>query len=61
MGLGDLQATAIQGPFPGAEIQATLANGMLMHNFSFKPAWTFGAKIFFTFLLCLNSFTLTVE
>lgn len=44
-GSGDLKATAIQNPFPGVEIQATLANGILMKNFSYKPAWTFGANV----------------
>lgn len=47
-GEGDLKATAIQNPFPGVEIQATIANGILEHNFSYKPAWTFGANVFFT-------------
>jgi adenylate cyclase len=52
-GLGDLQATAIQNPFPGVEIQATLVNGILLGNFSYKPAWIFGAQLFLTFLLGL--------
>ncbi|EKD70313.1 MAG: hypothetical protein ACD_46C00572G0003 [uncultured bacterium] len=56
-GLGDLKATAIQNPFPGVEIQATLANGLLENNFSYKPAWTFGANIFLTFLFgCIAAF-----
>lgn len=44
-GLGDLKATAIQTPYPGVEIQATLANGILENNFSAKPAWALGANI----------------
>tara|TARA_R110000868_G_scaffold76328_7_gene219558 strand:- start:1233 stop:3434 length:2202 start_codon:yes stop_codon:yes gene_type:complete len=52
-GLGDLKATAIQNPFPGVEIQATLANGILDNNFSYRPAWTYGANIVITMLLGL--------
>lgn len=46
-GLGDLKATAIQNPFPGVEIQATIVNGILEQQFSYQPAWTFGANLFF--------------
>lgn len=49
-GLGDLQATSVQNPFPGVEIQATLVNGMLENNFSYIPAWTYGADIFLSIL-----------
>ncbi len=49
-GLGDLQATPVDNPFPGVEVQATLVNGMLDHLFSYKPAWTIGANIFLTLL-----------
>src|SRR5207248_11054144 len=52
-GLGDLQDTAIQNPFPGVEVQATLVNGILQNNFSYIPAWTFGANIMLTLLLGL--------
>lgn len=52
-GLGDLQATAIQSPFPGVEIQATIANGILKNNFSFQPAWVLGAKIVITIIFGL--------
>jgi adenylate cyclase len=52
-GLGDLQATAAENPFPGVEIQATIANGILLNNFSYIPAWSFGAQIFFTLLFGL--------
>lgn len=44
-GLGDLKPTAIENPFPGVEIQATLANGILTNSFSYVPAWTFGANL----------------
>lgn len=52
-GLGDLQATAVQNPFPGVEIQATLLNGLLKNNFSYIPAWTFGANLAITILFGL--------
>ncbi|MDR3492648.1 MAG: adenylate/guanylate cyclase domain-containing protein [Gammaproteobacteria bacterium] len=50
-GLGDIQATAIQGAFPGVEIQATIADGILENNFSYKPAWVSGAEVFMTMIL----------
>lgn len=52
-GLGDLKATAIENPFPGVEIQATIANGLLLNNFSYIPAWTMGANVFLTIILGL--------
>lgn len=52
-GLGDLHATAIQNPFPGVELQATIANGILLNQFSYMPAWTYGANLFFTILFGL--------
>jgi adenylate cyclase len=52
-GLGDMHATAIESPFPGVEIQATLANGLLLNNFSQKPAWAYGASFVLTLLLGL--------
>jgi adenylate cyclase len=54
-GLGDLQATAIQSPFPGVEIQATIANGLLNNQFSYIPAWTLGANIFLVIVLGLTA------
>jgi len=53
-GQGDLKTTAIQSVFPGIEIQATIADGILTDNFSFKPAWSEGAEVFIT--LCLGIF-----
>lgn len=50
-GLGDLKTTAIQNAFPGIEIHATIADGILTHHFSYKPAWALGAEISITFLL----------
>lgn len=52
-GVGDLKATAIQNPFPGVEIQASVANGLLLNNFSYKPAWVYGANFFIIGLLGL--------
>lgn len=54
-GLGDLKATAIQNPFPGVEIQASMANGILMDNFSYRPGWTFGANLVLTILFGIIS------
>ncbi|MDX1901649.1 MAG: adenylate/guanylate cyclase domain-containing protein [Gammaproteobacteria bacterium] len=48
-GLGDLKAAAIQNIFPGVEIQATIAAGILDDDFSERPAWATGAEIFLTF------------
>ena len=50
-GLGDLRATAIQGVFPGVEIQATIADSILKDHYSYKPAWTLGTEIFITIFL----------
>lgn len=50
LGSGDLKPTAIQNPFPGVEIQATLVNGILLNKFSYKPAWALGANLFLTLL-----------
>jgi adenylate cyclase len=53
IGLGDLHATSIQGVFPGVEIQASIAYGILQNSFSYKPAWSLGAEIAITTLLGL--------
>jgi adenylate cyclase len=50
-GLGDLRATAIQGVYPGVEVQASIADGILDNNFSYKPEWTAGAEIAITAVL----------
>jgi adenylate cyclase len=50
-GLGDLRATSIQGVYPGVEIQASIADGILTNNFSYKPEWTRGAEIALTVLV----------
>jgi adenylate cyclase len=53
-GLGDLPATAIQSAYPGVEIHATVADGILSHNFSLKPAWSLGAEVFLTVFLGIS-------
>lgn len=52
-GLGDLKATAIQNPFPGVEIQASVASGILQDEFSYRPAWTYGANVTLALILGL--------
>ena len=52
-GLGDLQPSSVQNPFPGVEIQATIANGILLKQFSYKPAWTVGLDASITVLFGL--------
>jgi len=50
-GLGDLRGTAIEGVYPGVEVQATIADGILSNNFYSKPEWTHGTEIFITLIL----------
>lgn len=50
-GLGDLKATSVESAYPGVEIQATIADGILTDNFAYKPAWGLGAEVFLTILL----------
>lgn len=52
-GLGDLHPTTVQNPFPGVEIQATVARGILHNTFSYVPAWALGASIAITLLIGL--------
>lgn len=52
-GLGDLQPASVQNPFPGVEIQASIAHGILLKEFSYRPAWTVGAEALATFILGL--------
>ncbi len=47
-GLGDLKPTAIQNVFPGIEIQATMAAGILDDVFSIQPDWAQGFEILLT-------------
>ncbi len=53
VGLGDLKPTSIQTSFPGLEIHATVADGILKNDFLQKPAWSLGAEIILTFILGL--------
>lgn len=48
IGLSDLKATSAQNIFPGVEIQATIADGILKNNFSYRPNWSLGAELFLT-------------
>lgn len=49
-GLSDLRPTAVQNVFPGVEVQATIADGILTDNYSYRPAWTTGAEMLLTFV-----------
>ncbi len=51
IGLGDLQSTAIQNAFPGVEVHATIADGILTNNFAYTPPWASGAQLAITVLL----------
>jgi adenylate cyclase len=46
IGLGDVKATAIQSTFPGVEIHATIADGILKKMFPYRPDWAVGAEVF---------------
>lgn len=52
-GLGDLHAAAVQAVYPGVEVQASIANGILNNAFSYKPAWSLGAELFATVIVGL--------
>lgn len=52
-GEGDIKPTAIDIAFPGVEIQATLALGLLKNSFAYRPAWTYGEQIVMTIILGL--------
>jgi adenylate cyclase len=54
IGLGDLKSTGIQSSFPGLEINATVADGILKNDFPQKPAWSLGAEIVLTLILGLT-------
>lgn len=49
-GEGDIKSTSIDIAFPGVEIQATIALGLLQNTFAYKPAWTYGEQIILTLL-----------
>lgn len=52
-GLGDVRATAAQSAFPGVEIQATIAHGILNDYFSYRPDWARGAEVACTLIFGL--------
>ena len=49
--MGELKATAVENVFPGVEIQASVAEGILTDQFAHRPAWIFGAELFITLIL----------
>jgi len=53
IGINDLKPTAIQSAFPGIEINATVADGLLKNNFPYKPAWGLGAEALLILILGL--------
>jgi adenylate cyclase len=50
-GEGDIKATAVEKVFPGVEIQASLANGILTQYFPYTPPWAKGAELVFTVVI----------
>ncbi len=53
VGVNDMKPTAIQSAFPGVEVNATVADGILKNNFPHKPAWGLGAETLLIFILGL--------
>jgi adenylate cyclase len=45
LGLGDMKTTPLQNSFPGVEVHANIANGILNQHFPYTPAWTRGAEL----------------
>lgn len=52
-GLGDLQSTALQSAYPGVAIHASIASGILLNRFPYKPAWAPGMELSITLLFGL--------
>lgn len=52
-GQGDIHATSVESAYPGVEVHATIAHGILQDNFSYKPPWALGAEISVSVLLGL--------
>ncbi len=52
-GLGDLQSTAVGSAYPGVEIHANIAAGILANHFPKEPTWLSGAELIFTILMGL--------
>lgn len=53
VGLGDLQPTPVQSGYPGVEIHASIAYGILQDAFYYKPPWALGAELVITIFLGL--------
>lgn len=51
--LGDIHATAVEGVYPGVEVHATIAHGILEDKFNYKPSWALGAEVFLTVIFGL--------
>lgn len=45
LGMADLHATPVQAAYPGVEIQATIAAGLLAGYFPYSPVWVKGAEL----------------
>lgn len=52
-GEGDIKATAVEKVYPGVEVQASIANGVLTHYFPYTPPWAKGAVLVFTVIIGL--------
>lgn len=50
LGLADLQTTPIENIFPGVEIHATVASGILDNYFPYVPDWAKGAQVLLIFI-----------
>lgn len=49
--IGDIKPAAISPVFPGVEVQATIAAGIVDHYFPFKPTWGKGVSVILVALL----------
>jgi adenylate cyclase len=54
-GLGDLHATAVQSPYPGVEVHANVASGILNNQFPTRPAWAAGAELVILLLMGITT------
>jgi adenylate cyclase len=54
VGLGDLKSTVIDSSYPGVDIHAVIAQGILANNFRYIPYWAHTAQLLITiFLGCI--------
>jgi adenylate cyclase len=51
----DLVATAISPTFPGVEVQATIASGIIDHYLPYKPNWGRGSALLFVMVLGIGA------